>query len=565
MGGFNKGQTGLSSLDALTAQTVDITVDGVAYSFTANVLGAGHYLLLINGQEIDVKLRAQPDGSLLCVVNGHSGMQLFGQDEALGLRMKINGQTVMIPNVHNPSELRSDVTGKIVRYLHPDRSFVNKGEAYVEVEAMKMVMALKASEAGVVTQALSPGAVISAGDLLASVELADLSKVKQIVKFDASLGLGEYGAAPEGQIMSTPEEIELLTLAVDGYPVKKAEECLQHVLHTLPLSEGLTTVCNLLQRFFTHEAAFLDGSKDDNEIVSTLLKAHKDKVKDVLPVLLARRKVGDRLKVMEGILRQVEELPARHGSTWKDIAKSTPDLPGLLLDWASKMRDVRYGAIKLKVHQILDAMRRPSFEDRMAALKTDLLQVDADELSRRPDMAVSIDLLVVLMGDGSADVRKKALEVYIRRVYRAHSLTSLVISETEGLTAEWVFYNREVSVGGPAIQRRGYMALPAAGASIDKVVAAAKKHLIKGTAEGPVNVLHIGLLGGGSDAQGFEKALEAHKDQLKAMDVRMVNVLQVHQPAAAKKTQVAHPLRLLYLLLTAFTGRQARVLLQLSV
>jgi hypothetical protein len=28
--------------------------------------------------------------------------QLFGQDEALGLRMKINGATVMIPTVYNP-------------------------------------------------------------------------------------------------------------------------------------------------------------------------------------------------------------------------------------------------------------------------------------------------------------------------------------------------------------------------------------------------------------------------------------------------------------------------------
>ena len=34
--------------------------------------------------------------------------------------MKINGATVMIPTVYNPSEMRSDVTGKIVRFLQTD-------------------------------------------------------------------------------------------------------------------------------------------------------------------------------------------------------------------------------------------------------------------------------------------------------------------------------------------------------------------------------------------------------------------------------------------------------------
>ena len=57
--------------------------------------------------------------------------------------MKINGATVMIPVVYNPSELRSDVTGKIVRFLQQDGDVVEKDKPYVEVEAMKMIMAIK--------------------------------------------------------------------------------------------------------------------------------------------------------------------------------------------------------------------------------------------------------------------------------------------------------------------------------------------------------------------------------------------------------------------------------------
>jgi len=161
---------------------IELTYDDVKYSFTCSALGPNYYSLTINGQTVDVRIREQPDKSLLCVIAGEN-YQLFGQEEALGLRMKINGATVMIPTVYNPSELRSDVTGKIVRYLQQDRAFVNKDEPYVEVEAMKMIMAIKSSESGEIRHNLSPGSIISAGDLIASLSLKDPSKVKKISTF----------------------------------------------------------------------------------------------------------------------------------------------------------------------------------------------------------------------------------------------------------------------------------------------------------------------------------------------------------------------------------------------
>ena len=45
--------------------------------------------------------------------------------------MVIGGQTIMVPNVYDPSELRSDVNGKVVRYLHDEGTEIAKGEAYV--------------------------------------------------------------------------------------------------------------------------------------------------------------------------------------------------------------------------------------------------------------------------------------------------------------------------------------------------------------------------------------------------------------------------------------------------
>ena len=79
------------------------------------------------------------------------------------------------------------MTGKVVRYLQDNGGEVNQGEPFVEVEAMKMIMPLKASESGKITHNLSPGTVVSAGDLLASLELKDPSKVKKILTFDSEV------------------------------------------------------------------------------------------------------------------------------------------------------------------------------------------------------------------------------------------------------------------------------------------------------------------------------------------------------------------------------------------
>ena len=93
------------------------------------------------------------------------------------------------PTIFDPSELVSDVTGKVVRYLQDNGSPVEAGEPYVEVEAMKMIMPIKASESGKITHNLSPGSVIAAGDLLASLELKDPSKVKKIETFNGPLDI----------------------------------------------------------------------------------------------------------------------------------------------------------------------------------------------------------------------------------------------------------------------------------------------------------------------------------------------------------------------------------------
>merc|ERR1719171_2954359 len=98
-----------------------------------------------------------------------------------------SASTVVFPNLRDPSELRSELNGKVVRYLVADGEEVGEDQPYVELEAMKMIMSLRADEAGKIQQSLSPGAIVAPGQLLATLDLADPSSVQTVKTFS-----GEY-------------------------------------------------------------------------------------------------------------------------------------------------------------------------------------------------------------------------------------------------------------------------------------------------------------------------------------------------------------------------------------
>jgi acetyl-CoA carboxylase/biotin carboxylase 1 len=113
--------------------------------------------------------------------------RIFGMDEPLGLRLVLDGVTVLMPTIFDPSELRTDVTGKVVRYLQDNGAEVEAGAPFVEVEAMKMIMPIKATETGKHHSQLVSWLSYLCWRFLASLELKDPSKVKKILNFQGSL------------------------------------------------------------------------------------------------------------------------------------------------------------------------------------------------------------------------------------------------------------------------------------------------------------------------------------------------------------------------------------------
>jgi acetyl-CoA carboxylase/biotin carboxylase 1 len=472
-----KGQTSLQTVNSMLSFPITIIYDSIQYTFTVKTLGPNNYQLKINGQIIEIKLREQPDKSLLCTV-GDENFQLFGQEEPLGLRMKINGITVMIPKVYNPSELRSDVTGKIVRYLQQDREFIQKDAPYVEVEAMKMIMALKASESGIITHNLSPGSIISAGDLIASLQLKDPSKAKQIKPFTKRLSFiappsvastvsasskssSKPSSTDRSSASSSLDQItERISLALTGY-----EQDLEGIISKLTENTGestsldsiLSVLSTEINKYATIEKQF-DG-QDEATVISSLVKTNKENLVSIIPTLIARKQSKSRSQLMLNLLRQLELLPSKFPSfSFNSATVSKELLNGLTA--LSDLKDQYNGPLALKSKQILDIVAMPPFQQRLDALKTELLSssTDMEKLAKQPDIAVSVDLLVVLMTDNSEKVRKAAMETYIRRVYRSHAIKSIEINEKNGiLEVKWAFTLKETSSEAASLVRYGYM------------------------------------------------------------------------------------------------------------
>jgi acetyl-CoA carboxylase/biotin carboxylase 1 len=213
---LSKGQLSTLALREMQSVPIEITYLDIKYSFTVQPKGPETIALRFNSKEIIVKYREQADGSLY-VSYGDESHQLFAKEEPLGLRMVLDGVTVLLPTLYDPSELRSDVTGKLVRYLAEDGTSVKKGEPYAEMEAMKMIITLYASEAGIVTCEKQPGSIINQGDLLATLELADPSKVKKILPFDGELTYLSSGDKTETTLQAFRSSKHTLNRVMDGY------------------------------------------------------------------------------------------------------------------------------------------------------------------------------------------------------------------------------------------------------------------------------------------------------------------------------------------------------------
>ncbi|OBZ91864.1 Acetyl-CoA carboxylase [Choanephora cucurbitarum] len=169
-----------------TVFTVDFIYEEVRYNFTVTLSAPGLYTLYLNGTKTQVFIRDLSDGGLLISMDGKSHTT-YSRDEVQATRLMIDGKTCLLEKESDPTQLRSPSPGKLVNLLVENGDHLKAGDAYAEIEVMKMYMPLVATEDGHVQFIKQAGATLEAGDIIGILSLDDPSRVKHALPFNGTV------------------------------------------------------------------------------------------------------------------------------------------------------------------------------------------------------------------------------------------------------------------------------------------------------------------------------------------------------------------------------------------
>ncbi len=219
--------------DSLTPSVkVDLIFNNVKYRTTCVQSGPERIVISCNNVSQQVNIRPLADAGYLMNIEGINHL-VYAQDESDGsLRMVLDGHTCIFTPEYDPTKFVSSVAGKIARLLVDDGSHVNAGDAFVEIEVMKMYMPLKALESGFVHFQKSEGATLSPGDIIAKITLDNPDKVVRAEEFNGIL-------LDRAQTFSTVDDLEdKFGMDLPHIKFREASHILEKVLDGFPLSDG---------------------------------------------------------------------------------------------------------------------------------------------------------------------------------------------------------------------------------------------------------------------------------------------------------------------------------------
>ena len=517
---LEKGQ--IPSRDILkTVFPVDFIYEGERFRFTATRSGKDSYHLFINGSKCAVGVRDLSDGGLLVLLNGESHTVYF-REEVGSTRLSVDGKTCLLEQESDPTQLRSPSPGKLAKFLVESGDHVKAGQAFAEVEVMKMYMPLIAQEDGIVQLIKQPGAQLEAGEILGILSLDDPSKVKHAKPFDGQLPpMGLPVVVGDKPTQRCSRYVSILNNILDGYDnqviMASTLKDLQEVLTDPQLPYGewygvyaalssrmppaleskLSTILHraehrqadfparqlikswddffqdpdqissadaanlqmqlaelvriadayknglqahefkvfedFLTKYWAVESLFSGHNIRDEDVILRLRDEHKDDIPSVVQIVLSHARVGSKnnlILAILAILKRIAQNPVV-GKTFAPILKSLSDLDSRA---TSK--------VALKAREVLIQTALPSLEERHnqmeMILKSAVTEATYGEVGarhREPDQSKLKELIDsrynvfdVLPGffvHSDDWVKLAALEVYVRRSYRAYNILSV--------------------------------------------------------------------------------------------------------------------------------------------
>jgi len=266
---------------------------------------------------------------------------------------------------------------------------------------------------------------------------------------------------------------------------------------------------------------FLKKLKDD--AVRQMTKDNAEDLDTVISTNLAHQELSRRSAMMLALFRQVETFPDQYGAG--SFSDSLIDTLAAVTELNDKNK---YGEVALAAENIIRQSKTPGFEERVSELRQQLLDesVDKDKLSKSATLSAGVDLLTYLFKDEDANIRELALEVYIRRVYRAHKITDISVDDVDGrLQCNWTFKHADVPES-QRITRHGSLNVLDSD-NLDDVLPNILSEFGANFGQGGsgnINVLHI-VTGDDVQTEQIEASLVAKERELNMLGVRTVNVL----------------------------------------
>eukprot|EP01064_Diplonema_japonicum_P032971 TRINITY_DN6371_c0_g3_i1.p1 TRINITY_DN6371_c0_g3~~TRINITY_DN6371_c0_g3_i1.p1 ORF type:complete len:2233 (+),score=716.26 TRINITY_DN6371_c0_g3_i1:57-6755(+) len=156
-----------------TKMALSLVLDSVKYEVSCTKTSVSEWMLTLNGSHITVGFRRLADRGLLLSLSDGRSPVVYAEEDAACLRVNIDGRTATFTHEVDPTQLRSPMPGKLVRFLVSEGDFIAAHAPFCEIEVMKMYLQLKTSIAGHINLKAQPGTTIHAGKVLGCIDPED--------------------------------------------------------------------------------------------------------------------------------------------------------------------------------------------------------------------------------------------------------------------------------------------------------------------------------------------------------------------------------------------------------
>eukprot|EP01065_Artemidia_motanka_P019441 TRINITY_DN230_c0_g1_i1.p1 TRINITY_DN230_c0_g1~~TRINITY_DN230_c0_g1_i1.p1 ORF type:complete len:2230 (+),score=810.54 TRINITY_DN230_c0_g1_i1:78-6767(+) len=462
-----------------TKMSVSLVLDQVKYEVACTKSSANEWTLTLCGTHVEVGYRRLADRGLMLSLEGGRSPVVYAEEDAACLRVTIDGRTATFTHEMDPTKLRSQMPGKLVRYLVRDGDFVEGNTAFCEIEVMKMYLQLKTSIAGTITLKGQPGTTVHAGKVLAAIEPQDPDSIIRAEEnkkgWPPVAGMwGTAGGSPtHSKVFTVPAEAGVLRVArrvceramnlVTGYDYPKdvAEETLARMaddlsevarpevtLSALPLpwltkgvdeealrtldspqcgNERLAHTLKCLAQSYLDVETLYEGGKLQQEVVDGLRSSRQEagKIEEVFDIELAHAGTR-RHRMVAQLLKAAGPVAASLRTTVQRLATLTDSKAAMVVFSARHMlRKIDLPPASCREQELRDALQ----ESRASPAK--LAQI-ADQQQYGPDVICSC-----LMRD-SDEHFGPAVELFLRHVYAGViEFRDLVLARSDDHRKQW--------------------------------------------------------------------------------------------------------------------------------